>query len=178
MKTTDRVLRKLADNKEFVKNLKTQFNPEQCQSILNHLKDPQIQLDDDLEDEYNEWILEYFQDNFRDILSIGWDFYHSSSPMSNGGVWYSLLHGLVRVASSDNDPEIQIFSRKKFYPWFPEMLYSDLIEISSDYFSTEELVSFVAGLIDWEIDRTEDVFINKVHYSIDYKSQTILPKTH
>jgi len=160
---------------QFVKNLNNQFNAEQCQRILNYLKDPQLQLDDDLVDEYNEWFEEYFQDNAKNILSIGWDCYRGGSPMSNGGAWYGILHGLVRVGSSDESPEIQVFSRKQFYPWLPEWLCTDMIEMSSDYFSTEELLSFMAGLIVWENECTSDVYINDVAYSVDYESKTIFP---
>lgn len=165
----------MPDKKSFVKNLNKEFNEEQSQHILSHLKDAHSAVDEELEEAFEEWFNEYFQDNCKEILSIGWDCYSGGSPMSNGGAWYGILHGLVRMSSSDESPEIKQFNRKHFYPWYPEWLSTDMIEMSSDYFSAEELIDLVAGLIDWGNECTSDVSINGMAYSVDYESKTIFP---
>jgi hypothetical protein len=176
MDTTDKVFRHLPDQKKFVKILSRQFEEEQYRQILLHLKDPDIQLDDDLFDEFTDWLREYFQDNAKEILTIGWDCYSGGSPMSDGAAWYSILHGVVIVASTDVGPEYQNFNRKKFFPWYPEGLMTDMIEMVSEYFSTEELMEFMLSMLDWENEGSQDIYINDVQYSIDYESQTISPK--
>jgi hypothetical protein len=121
----DQIFRHLPYKKKFVKNLLKTFSEDQSQQILDHLKDSKSQLDVDLKDDFDQWFSEYFQDNAREILTIGWDCYSGGSPMS------------------------------------------------SDYFSTEELISFMEGLIDWENECTSDADINDVRYAVDYESQKV-----
>jgi hypothetical protein len=175
MDAKDKIFRHLPEKKKFVKNLHKEFSEEQCQHILRFFKDPQYQLNDDLVDDFDYWFREYCQDESKEILSMSWDGDDTSGPMCNGGAWYSILHGLVICGSTDDGTEVKRFNRKHFYPWYPGGLATDVISMSSDYFSIDLLIDFVLGMIDFEEEYTSIVYINDDRYSIDYEDQTIYP---
>lgn len=141
-KNTERaILSHLLSDPNCLKSLEeNEFEKDEITQIIKYAND----LNDEFPEligRFYDWFEGVFDDAETKVLWIGWDSAGWGSG-GNGVIRFDAAFGIVKMTSSDyEDDHIEIFNKKDFYPWCIESLNNDYIDMESDIYSDEELLS-------------------------------------
>jgi len=128
----------LVNNKDFIVHLKKDFESIEFQEITDYCKDINGNQPEVLNDFY-DWLMD--MDSDTNVLCIGWDS-EDWGPGGSGFISFDLIFGLIKMTSSDyEDDHTEIFEKSNFFPWAIESLTADIIEIDSDIYSKQEILT-------------------------------------
>jgi hypothetical protein len=133
----------LIGNNEFLDSLVNEFDEDDVKEIVQYCKDLNSNYPAAM-DNFYDWFESL--DGSTNVLYIGWDS-DSGGPGGNGFISFDFLFGLVKMTSSDfESAHIEIFDKENFFPWAIEHLKNDKIEISSDIYTSGELLKLVKDM--------------------------------